>query len=118
MKKTLLEDTDLLQAVDEMERGLVDADLGGNTLEEKIYKKRVALPGRGKSGSTRTIVATSKAGKWFFLFGFEKNERDTIAASELENLRKVAEGWLAASDDTLAKAVAAKELEEVTYENR
>lgn len=28
-----------------MERGLIDADLGGN-----LYKQRVALPGRGKSG--------------------------------------------------------------------
>nr|WP_263469118.1 type II toxin-antitoxin system RelE/ParE family toxin [Stenotrophomonas sp. CFS3442] len=32
-----------------MEGGLVDADLGGG-----IFKKRVALPGRGKRGSVRT----------------------------------------------------------------
>ena len=35
LRKTLLTDTALLKAIDEMEQGLVDADLGGN-----IYKKR------------------------------------------------------------------------------
>lgn len=43
LRKTLLTDTALLKAIDEMEQGLVDADLGGN-----IYKKRVALPGARK----------------------------------------------------------------------
>jgi len=54
-----------------MEQGLIDANLGGG-----IIKNRVALPGRGKRGSTRTLVATNNANRWFFLFGFEKNERD------------------------------------------
>ncbi|RRD69912.1 MULTISPECIES: type II toxin-antitoxin system RelE/ParE family toxin [unclassified Desulfovibrio] len=53
LRKTLLDDNTLLKAIDEMERGLVDADLGGN-----VYKKRVALPGRGKSGSTRTLIVS------------------------------------------------------------
>lgn len=35
--------------------GLVDADLGGGVL-----KKRVALPGRGKRGGARTLVATKR----------------------------------------------------------
>jgi hypothetical protein len=55
MRKTLLEDAMLRKAVEEMERGLVDADLGGS-----IFKKRIALPGRGKSGSTRTLIATNR----------------------------------------------------------
>ena len=53
MRKTGLADTALCAAVDEMVRGLVDADLGGG-----VVKKRVPLPGRGKSGSTRTLVVT------------------------------------------------------------
>lgn len=43
MRKIELPNAALCKAVEEMERGLVDADLGGNVL-----KKRVALPGRGK----------------------------------------------------------------------
>ena len=60
----------LLNAVAQMERGLIDADLGGN-----LFKQRVALPGRGKSGSTRTIVATRFAGMLFFLYRFEKSDQ-------------------------------------------
>lgn len=50
-----------------MERGLIDADLGGG-----VYKKRIALPGRGKRGITRTLIATNRANRWIFLTGFEK----------------------------------------------
>ena len=81
LRKTLLTDTALLKAIDEMEQGLVDADLGGN-----IYKKRVALPGRGKSGSTRTLIATNRQNRWFFMFGFEKNDKENITQAELAYL--------------------------------
>ena len=53
MNKTDLTDQALLNAVDEMQRGLVDADLGNN-----LYKKRVALAGSGKCSGARTLVAT------------------------------------------------------------
>ena len=55
LRKTDLDDDALFRAVADMERGLIDADLGGGVL-----KKRVALPGRGKSGSARTLVATNR----------------------------------------------------------
>jgi hypothetical protein len=71
--KTDLSVEALCRSVDEMERGLIDANLGGG-----IIKKRVALPGRGKRGSARTLVATNSANRWFFVFGFEKNDRDNI----------------------------------------
>ena len=54
MRKTELTDSALCAAVSEMAAGLIDADLGGGAV-----KKRVALPGRGKSGSARTLVATN-----------------------------------------------------------
>jgi hypothetical protein len=59
----------------EMGRGLIDADLGGG-----VVGKRIALPNRGgKSGSTRTLIATNKNDRWFFMLGFEKNQRDNIS---------------------------------------
>ena len=76
--KTALTDSALCAAVTEMAAGLVDADLGGG-----VFKKRVALPGKGKSGSARTLVATQKGKRWFFVFGFEKNERDNVTPTEL-----------------------------------
>jgi hypothetical protein len=46
-----LDDESLRTAVDEMEQGLIDADLGGH-----VVKKRVALAGRGKSGERRRVI--------------------------------------------------------------
>ena len=45
LSKTELSIEALCRSVEEMERGLIDANLGGG-----IIKKRVALPGRGKRG--------------------------------------------------------------------
>lgn len=47
-----LDDDALRATVDEMDRGLLDADLG-----EHVIKKRVAVGGRGKSGGVRTLLA-------------------------------------------------------------
>ena len=48
----------------------------------------MALPGRGKSGGTRTLLATNRGDRWFFVFGFEKNVRSNIRADELELLQQ------------------------------
>lgn len=95
-----------------MEKGLVDADLGGG-----IVKKRVALPGRGKSGSVRTLIATNKAGLWFFVFGFEKNERANINPNELEAFRKIAADLLKLSPAELDSHVKSQALQEICNEN-
>jgi hypothetical protein len=59
MRKSGLTDSMLCQAVAEMVRGLIDADLGGG-----VVKKRVALPGCGKSGGARTLLATNRGDRW------------------------------------------------------
>ncbi|MGH8676244.1 MAG: type II toxin-antitoxin system RelE/ParE family toxin [Burkholderiales bacterium] len=59
MRKAELTDDDLCAAVSEMERGLIDADLGGG-----IVKKRVRLPGRGfEKASTARIEALIAIGE-------------------------------------------------------
>jgi len=102
-------DVALLDAVVLMERGLIDADLGGN-----LYKQRVALPGRGKSGSTRTIIATRFAGVVFFLYGFEKNDRSNISTKELALYQRLARGFLDMTEVQIATALAGQVLTEVT----
>ena len=111
LRKTLLTDAALLKAIDEMEQGLVDADLGGN-----LYKKRVALPGRGKSGSTRTLIATNRQNRWFFMFGFEKNDKENITQAELAYLQEVAQIFLGYSNDELQLAIDKGEFLEVYYD--
>jgi hypothetical protein len=85
MASTELTDQILCQAVAEMEKGLIDADWGGG-----VVKKRVALPGRGKSGSARTLIATNKKDRWFFVWGFEKNVQENINHKELKEVQKIA----------------------------
>ena len=111
LRKTLLTDAALLKAIDEMEQGLVDADLGGN-----LYKKRVALPGRGKSGSTRTLIATNRQNRWFFMFGFERNDKENITQAELAYLQEVAQIFLGYSNDELQLAIDKGEFLEVYYD--
>src|SRR5437773_7441402 len=76
----------LCDAVREMQRGLIDARLGGY-----LVKKRVALSGKGQRGGARTIVATNFSSRWFYIFGFSKSERGNIDVREERALRKLAE---------------------------
>jgi len=112
MKKTGLTDAALCVAVQEMCEGLIDADLGGS-----IVKKRVALPGYGKRGGARTIVATKMAGRWFFLFGFSKNERSNIDKDEIRALQEVAAELLGFDDQQLTTALNAGEIVEICNED-
>ena len=80
-----LNDEVLRNAVTEIEQGLVDADLGGY-----VFKKRVAISGRGKSGGARTLLAYKVGGKAFFIYGFAKNTRANIKDDELKGLKAYA----------------------------
>ena len=51
--------------------------------------------------------------RWFFLFGFEKNERDNIGASELAALQAVAGALLDLQPKQLDQALAAGELMDI-----
>jgi hypothetical protein len=108
MRKTSLKDQDLLCAITEMEAGLIDADLGGN-----VYKKRIALAGMGKSAGARTLVAGKFSKKWFFLFGFAKNEKDNINDDELVHLQGAASRLLCLTDEDIEEVILTGELKEL-----
>lgn len=110
-KRVGLSDTMLWKRVDEMRDGLLDADLGGH-----VVKKRIALPGRGKRGGVRTLVATRLAKRWFFLYGFSKNERSDISGNALRGFQELAKELLGFDESELAIAVAAGELLELERE--
>jgi hypothetical protein len=82
-----------------------------------LLKKRVALPGRGKRGSTRTLVASNGINRWFFVFGFEKNDRDNVTSKELSALKALASDLFRLGVSELSAAVAAKTLREICHEN-
>ena len=110
-KKQGLNDTVLLAALDEMERGLVEADLGGN-----VFKKRVSL-GQGKSGGARTLLAYKKGNRAFFIFGFAKNARANIKENELRSLKLYAKLLLGYNEKELRKAIKEKALIQVEANN-
>ena len=91
-----------------MRSGLVDADLGGG-----LFKKRVARPGGGKSGGYRTILAADLRGRWVFLHGFAKSERDDLDDAEVRDWKRVAQFYLAAEEHMLDRLIGAGRLMEV-----
>ena len=112
-RKATLPDAILCAAVNEMAAGLIDADLGG-----RVYKKRVPVPGRGKRGGARTLVGSNLGDRWFFLFGFEKNDRATVDVRELATLQKIAAVLLALDTTLLGRSVAEGELVEICREEK
>ncbi len=72
-------DERLCEFVERAQRGLVDADLGGG-----LVKQRIAREGKGRRGGYRTLLAFRAGNRTAFLYGFAKNERDNIGPDELE----------------------------------
>lgn len=97
-----ISDAALIKAVSDAERGLIDADLSGG-----LIKQRVARAGEGKSGGYRTLIAIRSKERAIYLFGFAKSDLDNIADDVLSDLRQLAAYWLSVDDAALEKAVAA-----------
>jgi len=108
-RKEKISDSLLRTAVEEMEKGLIDANLGGN-----IYKKRVRLEGRGKSGGARTILAYRLGDRAFFVFGFTKSERANVNAEEVVALKDLAADLFGYDNTKINQLVKAGDLEEIT----
>ncbi|MEO0378474.1 MAG: type II toxin-antitoxin system RelE/ParE family toxin [Cyanobacteria bacterium P01_A01_bin.17] len=107
-RKERLTDEVLQRAVAQVEQGLLDADLGGS-----VIKQRIARKGQGKSGGYRTIILYRQGDKAFFMYGFAKSDRDTLTEDELIAFRKAAKEYLALSDEQIAQLLETKALTEV-----
>lgn len=97
-----------MAAIDEMERGLTGDNLGGN-----IYKKRIGLAERGKSGGVRTIIAYKTKDKAIFLIGYAKNEKANITNTEEKVLKMAAKELLKYTDKEINMALKATALSEI-----
>jgi hypothetical protein len=101
-------DADLHEAVRRAESGLLDADLGGG-----VIKQRIARPHAGKRGGFRSIVLFRRGERAFFVYGFAKSARATIRPDELSGFKRLAVEMFAYDDAALAAALASGALEEV-----
>ncbi len=100
-KRVQLSDEQLLDAVKRAERGLIDADLGGS-----VIKQRIARPGEGRSGGFRSVILYRRGDRAFFIYGFAKSCNDNLRPGELDQFRKLAQHVLNMSDSDLERALA------------
>ena len=108
VRRERISDASLREAVARAERGLVDADLGGS-----VIKQRVARPGQGRSSGFRVLIAYRAKTRSVFLFGFAKSARGNVSDDELATAQDIARLWLEADGKMLARAIAEGIIEEV-----
>lgn len=106
--KERIGDDALCEAIRRAEEGLIDADLGGGLL-----KQRVAREGAGKSGGYRTLIFFRSGERAIFAFGFAKNDKTNLNAEELVELKKAAKEYLAFSQHQIDALVKIERLKEV-----
>ena len=87
----------MCEAVARAEEGLIDADLGGG-----VIKQRIARPGHGRSKGYRTIILFRLGTRAFFVYGFAKSRRANIADDEKEQFKEAAKHVLALTEKQLA----------------
>jgi hypothetical protein len=112
-RREAIKDEALRDTMERVAQGLIDADLGGG-----LIKQRVAREGSGRSGGYRVMIACRLGERAFFLHGFAKSRVANISADELNDLKKVAAAFLSMSQAQLALALAEGIIEEIVHETR
>lgn len=110
-KERIIDDS-LKKAVDQLEAGQYDADLGGG-----VYKQRLARAGEGKSGGYRVLICFRQGTRSFFMYGFQKSDRANITASERDDLKKLAKALFSMTDEQLDAKVGAGAFQEISSED-
>jgi hypothetical protein len=112
-RKCGIDDSELCVAFFNLERGLIDADLGSG-----IVKQRIARKGEGKSGGFRVIVVYRSGNLAVFVHGFAKSDVGNIDRYELAALKKLAATILAYRASDVDTAVESGALIEVMCDDR
>jgi len=105
-------DGELVEAVNQLEAGNADANLGGN-----VYKIRVARTGEGKAGGYRVIVFFRSKERTFFVYGFAKSVRDNIDKGDLKIFKKRAKNFFSFTDEEIKDKLKKGNLIEVLLED-
>ncbi len=107
-RKEKISDKKLIEAVENADSGLIDANYGGG-----VIKQRIARPNEGKSGGYRSIVLYRQGDKAFFVYGFAKNEQDNIDKTEESDFKKLAKIMFAMTDQQIDTLLDKESIEEV-----
>lgn len=94
-------------------QGLYEADLGSG-----LCKKRIAIPGRGKRGSTRTLVAKGTAAGIFFIVGRQKSDSGAdFSSSQVDAAKLIGSALQRADVSHIEGLVSDGVLKEICNEN-
>jgi hypothetical protein len=99
-RKARISEAELWRAAQRANEGIIDADLGGG-----VVKQRIARSGEGKSGGSRSILLFRKNTRAVFVYGFEKKDRAAIGPDELEAFRELANVILSYSPEQMAEQI-------------
>jgi len=102
----------LAEAIARAEKGVLDADLGGG-----VIKQRLARPGQGRSGGYRSIIVFRKGQRAFFVYGFAKSDRENIDPDEVAEFRKSAKSLFTLSDGQIDDLLNEQIFTEIPYED-
>jgi hypothetical protein len=108
MKAEKILDSILIEAISEINDGLFDTNLGGG-----LYKKRIVRQGRGRRSGYRVLLAFQRQKKFFFIYGFAKNEIDNINDKAKEVYQRLGQYYLSLTDEQLVYFIKTGELIEV-----
>lgn len=107
-KKNHISDTDLCKAIARAGSGLIDADLGGGVIKQRIPRR-----GEGRSGGYRSVIFFRAGTRAIFAFGFAKNVTENISVQEEATLKKAARLALGFSEEQIDAEVGSGRLVEV-----
>ena len=105
-----IDDAKLVETVQSIESGLIDADYGGG-----LIKQRIARDGGGKSGGYRSAVAFRSENRSIFLFAFPKSDQENLTIVEKREYKKAVALYLGMTEEQITTAVKAGVLIEVEY---
>lgn len=99
-KRQGIEDSALYDAVFRADEGLIDADLGGG-----VIKQRIARRNEGRSRGFRSVIVFRRGDRAVFVYGFAKSDRGNLRRDELEAYRSFADEVLGYEEADLTKVV-------------
>lgn len=106
-------DSRLLEAFQEIDKGLIDVDYGGG-----LIKKRIARDGGGKRGGYRSIIAYRCESRCVFMFCFAKSDKENLNKNEVVEYKDAAAIYLGFNDAETCLAVEQGEIEEIVNHDK
>lgn len=100
--KAGIKDAELCMAIDCMNSGQWDADLGANVFKIRLNENR-----------HRSIVLSKTDTYWFFTYLFAKADQENISQDELKAFKKLAKDYALQSDKAITRQLASKHLLEI-----